>query len=58
VRLATARRALGAPDAETASLVEEALGIAERTGAALIGREVERFELLPPVSPASGRRRR
>jgi len=58
VRLAAARRALGAPGAETAGLVEEALGIADRTGAALIRREVERFALLSPVRPASGRRRR
>jgi hypothetical protein len=46
VRLAAARRALGAPRAETAGLVEEALAIAERTGAALVSREAERFELV------------
>jgi hypothetical protein len=48
VRLAVARRALGVPHAETAGLVEEAVGIADRTGAALIHREVERFALLSP----------
>jgi hypothetical protein len=47
VRLAAARRALGASTAETVALVEEALGIADRTGAGLIVQEVERFGLLP-----------
>lgn len=46
VRLAAARRALGRPAIDVDVLVEEALAIADRTGAHLIRGEAERYDLL------------
>jgi hypothetical protein len=49
VRLAEARRQRGALDAEITPLVDEALDIAESTGASLICREAERYGLTDSV---------